>query len=172
MNTKPETKEHKVLYGMPAGRFCFGCRTGESEALGVRVYRMDDGSVASVIHTSAAHQSFKGVVHGGIINTYMDEVLSYAAWDGENYDGVAMTVEMNTKYFAPVPTDTDIRVIGDPPEIDRRHYYIKGRVLLPDDTVAATCELHYIKLRKDDPRNRPEDEMRLDYPEERDTISY
>ena len=170
---KLETREHKVIGRAPAGDQCFGCRTGPSEALGIRVYRMDDGSVVSIIHTNPTHESFQGIVHGGIICSYLDEVLSYNTWSEENYDAIAMTKDMKINYLAPVPTDADIRVVGDPPEIDGRYYTVKGRIILPDDTVAATAEIHYVKLHLDDERNLAEDhEHRSGYAEPRETIRY
>ncbi len=170
--TKRETQEHKVICRPPAGDHCFGCRAGEAQCLAVRVYRMDDGSVVSLVHTDESHQSFKGIVHGGIVCSYLDEVLSYNTWSDEDYDAIAMTVEMNIKYYVPVPVDTDIRIIGDAPVIERRHYYISGRVLLPDDTVAAEAKIHYIKLRNEDERNKEECVERTERADARETITY
>ena len=169
---KVEPREHRVVCRPCAGKHCFGCREGSSEALGVRVYRMDDGSAVSLYHTSPSHQSFNGIMHGGITCTLLDEVCSYQTWEDNNYDAIAFTVEMNIKYFAPVAVDTDIKIIADPPKIDRRHYHVTGRVLLEDNTVAATAEIHYIKLKQDDERNKGEVEIREDRAEERETIFY
>ena len=148
-----ETTEHRVVGRPPAGEHCFGCKEGPSECLGLRVYRLDDGSVMSLVKTKESHQSFHGIVHGGIVCSYLDEVLSYNTWTGDTCDSIAMTVEMTIKYFASVPVNTEIRVVGDPPRIERRNYYISGRILLPDDTIAATADIHYVKLRPEDERN-------------------
>ena len=165
--------EHKVVTRPPAGRTCFGCREGASEALGVRCYRMDDGSVVSLIQTKRTHQSFQGILHGGIVCAYMDEVLSYQTWSDQDYDAIAMTKDMTIRYYAPVTCDTEIRIVADPPDIQGRYYTVTGRIILPDDTVAAEAEIHYVKLHMDDERNLAEEhETRDGYAPERETVWY
>ena len=155
---KIDPREHKVVKSLPAGMTCFGCSDGPTFGLGLRAYRTEDGCVVAKLRTKLSHASFPGVIHGGIVASYFDELLWYNTWKDDFREHISMTAEMNVKYFAPVPAGVDITIVGDPAEVDGRHLHINGRIILEDGTVAATARAHFIII------NKPADEGELEEP--------
>ena len=168
---KIDPREHKVNRALPASLTCFGCSDGPSECLGIRAYRMEDGSACAKLHTKLSHQSFPGVIHGGIVASYMDEIAWYSTWEDDYMKQTAMTAEISVKFLAPVPPETDITLWASPAQLDGRHCYIDCKTILEDGTLAATARVHYIILKAkgdDDLKEEP----RMVYGEDRESLWY
>lgn len=58
-------------------KHCFGCGTDNPEGLGLSFENDTDG-VSAGFTPRAEHQSYKGIVHGGIIGAVLDEAMGYA----------------------------------------------------------------------------------------------
>jgi acyl-coenzyme A thioesterase PaaI-like protein len=56
----------------------------------------------------AADQGFPGVMHGGIINTLLDEAMAWALW--AQLGALGVTAKMETRYRRPVPSDSELLV--------------------------------------------------------------
>ena len=62
---------------LPHTYSCFVC--GESNAAGLKLRFETDGRIVRTrFHPRPEHAGFKGVVHGGIIATVLDEVMVWA----------------------------------------------------------------------------------------------
>ncbi|MGN0159541.1 MAG: PaaI family thioesterase [Brotaphodocola sp.] len=150
-----EIREHRIKESIPWSETCFGCNGGTNEGIGMRAYISEDDYVVGICDTKELHQGFPGVIHGGIVGTYLDEILWHAT-RLKNPDLIAMTVEMTVRYKKPVRPGMRLRVVAEPAKFDGRHIYVNGYILLPDDTIAATAETHYIEVRQDAPLNQEE----------------
>lgn len=150
-----EIKTHQIKQAIPWSETCFGCNGGPNEGIGMRAFITEDGYIVGVCKTKEAHQGFPGVLHGGIIGTYFDEVFWHAT-RVQNQDLLAMTVEMNVRYHKPVGLGVDVRIVAEPARFEGRHVYVKGYLLLPDEQIAATAEVHYIQIRQNHELNDSE----------------
>lgn len=150
-----ELKEHRMIKSIPWSETCFGCNDGPNEGIGMRAYISDDGYVVGVCETKALHQGFPGVIHGGLVGTYFDEVFWHAT-RLQNPDLIAMTVEMTTYYRKPVRPGMKIRIIAEPAKFEGRHIYITGYLRLPNDEIAATANIHYVTVRPENSLQRDE----------------
>lgn len=56
---------------------CFGCGPGHPDGLRVRCFKSADGEISSIV-IPARCQGPKGSAQGGIVATYLDEVLGAA----------------------------------------------------------------------------------------------
>lgn len=150
-----EVKERRIKETVPWSETCFGCNGGINEGIGMRAYISEDGYVVGICDAKPSHQGFPGVIHGGIVGTYLDEVLWHAT---RIYDPnlVAMTVEMTVRYQKPIRPGMCIRIVAEPAQFEERHIYVNGYILLPDDTVAATATVHYVAIRQDNQLNHDE----------------
>lgn len=155
-----KVKERKIVKSIPWRETCFGCYEGPSEGIGMRAYIAEDGYVVGICKTKEAHQGFPGVVHGGILATYMDEVLWHTT-KAQDENTSAMTVEMNMKYYQPVIVGQEVRIAAKPARFEGKHIYTEGYLLLPDDSIAAKATAHYIVIRKEHFLNGPEKERVL-----------
>lgn len=155
-----EVKERKIIKSIPWRETCFGCYEGASEGIGMRAYIAEDGYVVGICKTKEAHQGFPGVVHGGILATYMDEVLWHTT-KALDENTSAMTVELNMKYYCPVEVGQEVRIVAMPARFEGKHIYTEGYLLLPDDSVAVRATAHYIAIQKEHFLNGPEKERVL-----------
>lgn len=139
---------HEVYESIPWRETCWGCRDKEVGGLHVRAYYTTDGYAVGLARTDENLSGFPGATHGGVIAAYLDEVLWHQT-KRDNFHIDAMTVHEEIDFLAPVPEGSSVTVVALPAEINGRHYYVKGALLLEDGTVAATGSAHYIQLKTD-----------------------
>jgi uncharacterized protein (TIGR00369 family) len=89
------------------GNYCFGC--GGANALGMLlIFELDEvpRRIVGRFRIPARYQGAKGLVHGGIVATLLDEAMGKL-----NHGGMpAMTAELRVKYLRPVPVEQEIVV--------------------------------------------------------------
>lgn len=153
--TEVEVRPHRVARAIPWSETCFGCNEAIPGGLGVRAYATEDGCIAGLCTAKETHMGFPGVIHGGILSTYFDEVLWHATRLADP-ETVAMTVEMAVHYLRPVRPGQKLRVIALPAKIEGRHIYVDGYMLLPDDRIACTARCHYVAVRRENTLNGEE----------------
>lgn len=139
---------HKVDRSIRWSTTCYGCRPKDEGGMFIRAYYTTDDYCVGIARTDAVKNGFPGVQHGGVVGTYLDEVL-WRQTRREDPRVDAMTVETQINYWAPVPEDTDLKIVALPAEVDGRHYYVEGGIFLPDGKIAATAKIHYICLKID-----------------------
>ena len=99
-----------VMRELPHTHHCFVC--GESNAVGLKLRFTTDGRV---VHTrfrlSAAHIGFRGVVHGGILTTVLDEIMVWAC--AVPTGQFAFCAELTVRFLSPVRPDDEIIATGE-----------------------------------------------------------
>ncbi len=69
---------------------CFAC--GQENPIGLKLsFRQEGETVKTEFTPGESHQGWPGIVHGGIINTLLDEAMAYAALFQELYCVTAKT---------------------------------------------------------------------------------
>lgn len=61
-------------------RMCFGCGQDNPYGLHLHVHQNEDGWWESDFVPQPFHCGWPGIVHGGILSTVLDEVMSYVAY--------------------------------------------------------------------------------------------
>lgn len=141
-------KEHKIVRAIPLDESCFATHNGPSEGVGLNMYITEDNYVVGLCKTKKSHQGYEGIIHGGLISTYFDEVLWYATTVTDE-ELVSVTAELSVKYLKAVPVDENIRIIAEPMRRDGRHLYVDGYILLENDKVAAEATAHFLIVKDD-----------------------
>jgi hypothetical protein len=78
---------------------CFGC--GSRNSIGLKLIFEQDGEVTRTTFVGAPeHQGWKGVIHGGLLATLLDEAMGQWLWARKI---VTMTAEMTTRYRTATP---------------------------------------------------------------------
>jgi acyl-coenzyme A thioesterase PaaI-like protein len=99
-------------------RHCFVC--GMENPIGLKLRFFSDGeSVHTRYRPTAEHEGYRRITHGGIIATIMDEVMIKAALAQDIY---CVTAQLEMRYRAPVPTDTELVFAG-------KIIHRKGRII-------------------------------------------
>jgi len=97
---------------------CFLC--GDQNPAGFKIiFHQEDGDVVSEAVIPTQYQGFDGVVHGGIIATFLDEIMAQAVRKSGQR---AMTGTLTVKFRKPCRTHEKIQVRG-------RIVEVKGRVI-------------------------------------------
>ena len=105
--TRFATLEEQFLTEEPGDLFsqCFGCGPEHPIGLRVRCFKTDEG-VLSPIQVPRRYEGPKGAAHGGIVTTYLDEVLAGAAVRATGR--LSVTGEITVRFVKPVPLETPI----------------------------------------------------------------
>jgi len=99
-----------VMQTLPHTLSCFVC--GELNPAGLRLRFQTDGRTATTrFIPQVAHVGFKGVVHGGIIATVLDEVMVWAC--AVQAHKFAVCAELTVRYLNPVKPGRELVVTGE-----------------------------------------------------------
>ena len=81
----------KVVEKQRNSSMCFVCGMDNKDGIQAQFYSMEDKSVISLFSFKEKHQSFPGIVHGGVISSLLDELGLRAIWAyGKSDFGVTM----------------------------------------------------------------------------------
>jgi uncharacterized protein (TIGR00369 family) len=114
---------------------CFGC--GQTNPHGMRLrFDRDDARqrVVGKFKLGPEYQGATGFVHGGIIATVLDEVMSKVS---RFFDVRAVTAELMVEYLRPVNIGQDLVVEGFHARRDGRQLYHEGEIRDVSGTLLA-----------------------------------
>lgn len=95
---------------LPHTHSCFVC--GESNPLGLRLRFETDGRIVQTRFVPRAeHIGFKGVVHGGLIATVLDEIMVWACVVPTRK--FAYCAELTVRYHHPLAPGAEVVVTGE-----------------------------------------------------------
>ena len=120
----------------PNSKNCFACGLGNEHGLGLQFYEINGDELVAENVVPEHFEGFPGIVHGGIIASMLDEMVSRAAMIGDT-NRFRMTAKLEIRYRAPVPTGQLLKLRA---VIEKRRGRIsctKAELMLPDGTVAA-----------------------------------
>jgi uncharacterized protein (TIGR00369 family) len=105
---------------------CFGC--GAANPRGMKLVFELDGAAQRVtgrFRLGPEYQGGTGFIHGGIIATVLDEVMSKVS----RFSNVrAVTAELTVEYLRPVRVDEELIVEGFTARSDGRNLYHQGEI--------------------------------------------
>ena len=95
-----------------------------------------------------------GLVHGGLLATFADEVMGFVQHGG---NAVRLTAEMTIRYRQPTPLHTELRCRAHPAGSTRRRFHVRAAITTADDdtNVLAEADATYVLLRADLPNEEP-----------------
>jgi acyl-coenzyme A thioesterase PaaI-like protein len=126
---------------------CFGC--GEDNPSGLQMKREyeTDGSVISKIAIDEKYAGDKGVVHGGIQATLLDEVLGFAVRkvSEDNYGELKpiVTATFQLKYKAPCPTNTELIIRSRITKLELPSVFVEGEICNAAGDVLTRAEARW-----------------------------
>jgi acyl-CoA thioesterase FadM len=92
------------------------------------------------------YQGPPGYIHGGIIATLMNEVMSKL---NRPLNATAMTRHMEIDYLRPAPLDQPLTLVGTHLSRNGRKLFHQAELRLPDGTVLASAKGLFIALSPD-----------------------
>jgi len=121
---------------------CFGCSTSNPSSLGIVLTVTDEGAEGRVRFGSDC-EGAPGLVHGGLLATFADEVMGFVPHGG---NAVRLTAEMTIKFRRPTPLDTDLVCRARSGGLDGRRFTVTAVITTADDdaTTLADVEATYV----------------------------
>lgn len=133
---------------LPHTRSCFVC--GESNIHGLRLrFEAEGQSVHTRFTPSAEHIGFKGVTHGGILATVLDEIMVWAVAVGTRR--FAYCAEMTVRFQQPAKPDAELLVTAEL-VANRRNKIFEAKAELRDAAgqLVATATGKYLPVPADE----------------------
>jgi uncharacterized protein (TIGR00369 family) len=123
---------------------CFGCGPANPAGLHLEFLLAADDSVVCLAAIPNIFEGPRGIVHGGIVATLLDETMSKAV----RAKGLtALTRKMEIEYLHPVPSGAPIRMEGRVLRCEDRKHWTEARILDEKGTVLATGSGLFIAFR-------------------------
>jgi uncharacterized protein (TIGR00369 family) len=105
---------------------CFGCGAANPTGMHLHFERDDERRrIVGRFSLGAAFQGASGFIHGGIIATVLDEVMSKVS---RFSDVRTVTAELNVEYLKPIRVDEPLHVEGFEVRRDGRQLYHEGEI--------------------------------------------
>src|SRR5258705_6198626 len=123
---------------------CFACGARNPDGLRL-VFRREGDAIVTELTPDARFQGSRGVVHGGILATLLDETLSRIATAQGRW---MMRARLEVRYRAAAPLGQTLRVSARTLATRARMLTAAGEIRLADDpaTVIATAEGTFMAL--------------------------
>lgn len=123
---------------------CFGCGQANPRGLHLEFLLAEDHSVVCFAAIPEVFEGPPGYVHGGIIATLLDEIMSKAV---RARGWTAMTRRMEADYLRPVPSGAPIRIEGRVTHSEGRKHWTEARILNVEGSELALGKGLFIEVR-------------------------
>jgi uncharacterized protein (TIGR00369 family) len=128
---------------LPNSETCYVCGCANPYGLKVR-FRLVDGEVQTSFVADEHRCGFKGVVHGGVLSSLLDETMGWApAFHKKLF---CSTAELRIRFLRPAPVGQRLIVAGRMAEDRGRIWEAEGEVRGEDGTVYAKGWGKYIPM--------------------------
>lgn len=133
-----------VFQKQAGSKSCFVCGRENPVGLKLEFFFDSAGKVRSDLNIPADYEGYTGTVHGGIIASILDECGGRAQMTSP--DRFMVTAQLNVRYRLPVPSETDLIVIGEAGERRGRVSHAHSEILTLEGVVLAEAELVLVDI--------------------------
>jgi acyl-coenzyme A thioesterase PaaI-like protein len=127
----------------PNSKMCFVCGRENPIGLHMHFYTDTDGCVYADYLPRDEHQSYPGVMHGGLITSMLDEIIGRTAIAMNLW---CMTAELKVRFKKPVPIGTPLKLKGEITKTTGRLLEGRGEIRLPDGSIAVEATATYLRI--------------------------
>ena len=129
------------MVGLERDNYCFACGADNPIGLKMKVDFFPDGAKAIVI-PKKEYQGWNNVIHGGIIATFLDEIMAHAIFA---HVGDAVTTSFSMTLRHKLEVGYKVEIIGRVKERKRRAVLAEAEIRGADNgTVIARAESKFI----------------------------
>jgi uncharacterized protein (TIGR00369 family) len=134
-----------MKYYFPHTDSCFVCSENIPNGLRLKCY-YENGVVKLECFANDAICGYMGIVHGGIIATILDEVMTWAAFAFSESRRLFSTREMDIKYKKPVIINKNYIALAEFHNERKGIIYIKGSFIDTDGTIYVQSKGSYVPM--------------------------
>ena len=125
---------------------CFVCGRENSIGLHMHFYAHTDGCVYADFIPREEHQSYPGIMHGGLVTTMLDELIGRTAIASDLW---CMTAKLEIRFRKPVPIGEPLKLKGEITKKSSRLLQGRGEIRLADGTLAVEAIGTYLRIPDD-----------------------
>ena len=114
---------------------CFACGADNPVGLHLRFEPDGDAGVRTRISISEQFQGWRGVLHGGIVMTLLDEAMAHAAL---RTGATGLTASVSIRFRNPAPVDAPLELRGR--VVERRRHVLSVESTLCDAAGTLLCQ--------------------------------
>jgi acyl-coenzyme A thioesterase PaaI-like protein len=130
----------------PGSKNCFVCGRENLVGLKLNFFTISHGKVRADLWIPSNYEGYPGIVHGGIIAAILDECGGRAQMTEP--DRFMVTAQLNVRYRLPVPTETNLVVLGKAGERRGRVSYAHSQIQNHAEAVLAEADLVLVDIPK------------------------
>lgn len=134
-------KSEKIM--LPNSDWCFVCGEDNESGLQTRFY-VEDGLVKARLKPRTHHCGYKGVIHGGIVASILDETMGWAAACAINR--MCVTGELTIRYISNAPDDRELTCVTGVEKANKRIVYTFGELVDDAGTKFASATAKFTPL--------------------------
>ncbi len=115
--------------------FCFGCSPDNPIGLHLECFAQEDGTWAAYFIPTRYHESYNGIMHGGLVATILDELIANHLDKGRGLR--AVTGRLEVRFRHPVPIGAKIKCVSRIIREKGRLFQMEAHTELPDGRIAV-----------------------------------
>jgi uncharacterized protein (TIGR00369 family) len=124
-------------------RFCFCCGPDNPHGLHLAIAYPARGAAEASLVVDPRYAGWKGIAHGGLLSTVLDEVMAHACISC----GVkTVTAEINIRFLKAVPVGTPVRITGSVTSERGRVFNTEGKLYDAEGQLAAEATARFVKV--------------------------
>ena len=124
-------------------RLCFCCGTDNPHGLHLAIACPAKGTAEASLVVDPRYAGWKGITHGGLLSTVLDELMAHACISA---GAKTVTAEMTVRFLKAVPVGSRVRVTGSVTSERGRLMTTEGRVYDAEGSVAAEATARFVKV--------------------------
>lgn len=126
----------------PGSRLCFVCGFDNPHGLGAVFF--DDGTeVWTEVTPAEHHQSWPGILHGGVVTAILDETIGRVAF---LHDRWVQTAKLEMRFLEPAPLGQPLIARGRLTQDRRRLMLMEGELVGPDGKRLAEAKGTFVPV--------------------------
>ena len=122
--------------------YCFACGMANPKGLHL-TFRFEGDEYVCDFIPEKEYQGWTGIVHGGIVATVLDEVMTRMLWEKGLH---AVTAELTIRLKRPVPVGQPATARARLLSSRKRIYETEGEIALADGDLAATARGTFMRV--------------------------
>ncbi|UCD83723.1 MAG: PaaI family thioesterase [Deltaproteobacteria bacterium] len=128
---------------LPVTNECFVCGRKNPSGLNLMPY-IEEGVIKADFVSDESKMGYRGVLHGGIICTLLDEVMGWAPAYIKKQ--MCMLADLQVRFVESIPIGTPVTVIGEFSADRRRVWEAKGKIIDKEGKLYARATGKYIPI--------------------------
>ena len=131
---------------------CFVCGQDNPDGLRLVFGKESEGDgVETTVTFTPKYQGWKGIIHGGLLSTLLDEVMVKAA---AHQGHICVTAELTVKFKKPAEVGIPYRVLGRVTSIRQKLIFAEGQVEDADGMLIASATAKFFSLARRQPAGK------------------